>query len=173
MTELKNTLASKYKEIYGIALKITKGADIDAQDLTQEVYVILLEYDEGKIQKLVDNNHLKFWVTRVMLNQYLRASSPFKKKHHTYLKDDNAVLSTFEAVDSEDVINDKILFEERLSKVNNVMNDLHFYDATLFKVYYDSGHSIRSLSKATGISTTSIFNTLKNVRNYIKDEIKN
>tara|TARA_R110002020_G_scaffold115102_7_gene264752 strand:- start:798 stop:1319 length:522 start_codon:yes stop_codon:yes gene_type:complete len=173
MTELKSILASKYKEIYGIALKITKGADIDAQDLTQEVYVILLEYDEGKIQKLVDNNHLKFWITRVMLNQYLRASSPFKKKHHTYLKDDNAVLSTFEAVDSEDVINDKILFEERLSKVNNVMNDLHFYDATLFKVYYDSGHSIRSLSKATGISTTSIFNTLKNVRNYIKDEIKN
>jgi predicted DNA-binding protein YlxM (UPF0122 family) len=49
---------------------------------------------------------------------------------------------------------------------------LHFYDKTLFKIYYESDHSIRSLSESTSISTTSIFNTIKNVRNYIKDEIK-
>jgi len=173
MSELREALASEYSNIYDIALKITKGADIDAQDLTQECYVIMLEYDVEKMQKIYDNGHLKFWIARVMLNQYLRASSPFKKKHHTYLKDDNAVVGNLQHDNSEDVIADKIEFEKKLTQVHSIMNDLHFYDKTLFRVYHETNHSIRSLSEVTGISTTSIFNTLKNVKMYLQNEVKN
>ena len=172
MNELKYLLGKEYNNIYEIALKITKGNDIDAQDLTQEVYVIMLEYDQEKLQKIYDNGHLNYWVARVMLNQYIRSTSPFKKKHHSYLKDANAVVSNLAHDDSEETIQDKILFEQRLQQIEEVMKDLHFYDKTLFKIYYESDHSIRSLSESTNISTTSIFNTIKNVRNYIKDEIK-
>lgn len=169
---LKDDLAKHYNELYDIAFKITKGNDLDAQDLTQEVYVIMLEYDQEKLQSIYDNGHLKFWVARVMLNQYLRASSEFKKKHHTYLKDENAIIGDLRACNTESDISDKILFEERLGVVNSIMEDLHYYDKNLFSVYYGSDHSIRSLAEATGISTTSIFHTIKNVRNYIKDEVK-
>jgi RNA polymerase sigma factor (sigma-70 family) len=172
MVKLKDELAKHYSELYEIALKITKGNDIDAQDLTQEVYVIMLEYDQEKLQKIYDNRHLKFWVARVMLNQYLRSSSPFKKKHHTYLKDENAIICDLRHDSSESDIRDKELLEQRLEQVNDIMNDLHFYDKTLFKVYYETDHTIRSLAEATGISTTSIFHTIKNVRTYIKDEVK-
>ena len=172
MRELKYLLGKEYNKIHEIALKITKGNDIDAQDLTQEVYVIMLEYDQEKLQKIYDNGHLNYWVARVMLNQYIRSTSPFKKKHHSYLKDANAVVSNLAHDDSEETIQDKILFEKRLPMVEDAMKDLHFYDKTLFNVYYESDHSIRSLSESTSISTTSIFNTIKNVRNYIKDEIK-
>jgi RNA polymerase sigma factor (sigma-70 family) len=172
MAQLSEQLATHYKEIYQIALKITKGNDIDAQDLTQEVYIIMLEYNQEKLKTIYDNGHLKFWVARVMLNQYLRSSSPFKKKHHTYLKDENALICDLRQDNSESDISYKIETEKRLELVNGIMNDLHFYDKTLFKVYYETNHSIRSLAEATGISTTSIFHTIKNVRNYIKDEIK-
>lgn len=172
MVKLKDELSKHYNELYEIALKITKGNDIDAQDLTQEVYVIMLEYEQDKLQKIYDNGHLKFWVARVMLNQYLRSSSPFKKKHHTYLKDENAIICDLRHDNSESDIRDKVILEERLELVNDIMNDLHFYDKTLFKVYYETDHTIRSLAEATGISTTSIFHTIKNVRNYIKDEVK-
>ena len=172
MSELKYLLGKEYDKVHDIALKITKGNDIDAQDLTQEVYVIMLEYDQEKLQTIYDNGHLNYWVARVMLNQYLRSTSPFKKKHHSYLKDANAIVSDLAYDNTEEAIQDKILFEERLQMVEDAMKDLHFYDKTLFKVYYESGHSIRSLSESTSISTTSIFNTIKNVRNYIKNEVK-
>ena len=79
MKELKYLLGKEYDKIHDIALKITKGNDIDAQDLTQEVYVIMLEYDQEKLQKIYENGHLNYWVARVMLNQYIRSTSPFKK----------------------------------------------------------------------------------------------
>lgn len=173
METLSEDIAKHYNELHEIALKITKGNDLDAQDLTQEVYVIMLEYDQVKLKTIYDNGHLMFWVARIMLNQYLRSSSPFKKKHHTYLKDENAILSDLRHDNSDEDISDKIVVEERLELVNSIMNDLHFYDKTLFKVYYETDHSIRSLAEATGISTTSIFHTIKNVRNYIIDEVKN
>jgi RNA polymerase sigma factor (sigma-70 family) len=172
MEQLNERLAAYYNELYKIALKITKGYDLDAQDLTQEVYVIMLEYDKSKMLTILDNGHLKFWVARVMLNQYLRSRSGFNKRHHTYLKDENAIVSDLTQDNSENDIRDKVVLEQRLELVNSIMNDLHFYDKTLFKVYYETDHSIRSLAEATGISTTSIFYTIKNVRNYIKNEIK-
>ena len=52
------------------------------------------------------------------------------------------------------------------------MNDLHEYDKLLFEIYFSSGKSIRRLAKDTGISTTSIYTTLKNVKQYLKDEVE-
>jgi len=170
MEQLSEKLAKHYNELYEIAFKITKGNDLDAQDLTQEVYVIMLEYDKDKLTTIYSNGHLKFWAARVMLNQYLRSNSDFKKKHHIIGKNDYKDVEGF-AFDY-DGIPDKIEFERKLSQINEAMKDLHFYDKTLFKVYYETDHSIRSLAQATGISTTSIFHTIKNVRNYIKDEVK-
>jgi DNA-directed RNA polymerase specialized sigma subunit len=87
-----------------------------------------------------------------------------KRKHPNIYSD--------KIIPTENDIRDKVVLEQRLELVNSIMNDLHFYDKTLFKVYYETDHSIRSLAEATGISTTSIFYTIKNVRNYIKNEIK-
>jgi len=44
----------------------------------------------------------------------------------------------------------------------------HWYDYMLFKIYVDSGKSIRTLAKETKISRDSIFQTLKNCKERIK-----
>ena len=168
---LSEDIAAKYNELYKIALKITKSK-VDAQDLTQEVYIVMLEYNQEKLQQIYDNGHLGFWCTRVMLNLYIRPNSQFKKKHHEINKTDVDNECHLSGLVYEDCIGDIILKEKRLSQINEAMNDLHFYDKTLFKVYYETDHTIRSLAEATGISTTSIFHTIKNVRNYIIDEVK-
>ena len=41
----------------------------------------------------------------------------------------------------------------------------------LFNLYKDSGKSMRTITKETGISTSSIFNTLKNCKDIIREEI--
>jgi len=174
MEQLKNAIAARYSEVSNIALKVTKGNREDAQDLTQEVYLIMLEYDQSKLLQIVSNGHLLFWVTRVMMNQYQSSkASSFKKKHKPLPIDENAIISTLRAENINEVIEEDLEYYRKLDLINRSMEDLHFYDKTLFKVYYESDHTIRSLAQATGISTTSIFLTIKKVRNYIKDEVKN
>ena len=49
----------------------------DLEDLCQMVYLILLEYDETKLQDLWENDQINFFLARVILNQYRSTNSPF------------------------------------------------------------------------------------------------
>ena len=49
----------------------------DLKDLCQMVYMILLEYDEVKLQDLWVNDQMNFFLTRIILNQYRSSNSPF------------------------------------------------------------------------------------------------
>lgn len=41
------------------------------------VYLILLEYDEQKLQDLWENNQMNFFIVRIIVNQYNSVNSPF------------------------------------------------------------------------------------------------
>lgn len=49
----------------------------DLKDLCQMVYMILLEYDEVKLQDLWENDQMNFFLARIILNQYRSSNSPF------------------------------------------------------------------------------------------------
>lgn len=49
----------------------------DLKDLAQMVYLILLEYDEDKLQDLWENDQMRFFIARVIVNQYRSSNSPY------------------------------------------------------------------------------------------------
>ena len=49
----------------------------DLSDLCQMVYLILLEYDDDKLQGLWENNQIRFFLARIIVNQYRSSNSPF------------------------------------------------------------------------------------------------
>ena len=49
----------------------------DLKDLCQMVYLILLEYDESKLQDLWENDQINFFLARIIINQYRSSNSPF------------------------------------------------------------------------------------------------
>jgi hypothetical protein len=49
----------------------------DLKDLCQIVYLVLLEYDESKLQDLWANDEMDFFLARVIVNQYRSSNSPF------------------------------------------------------------------------------------------------
>ena len=51
----------------------------DLKDLAQIVYVILLEYDEGRLLDLWEHGQINFFIARIILNQYRSVNSPFYK----------------------------------------------------------------------------------------------
>lgn len=55
----------------------------DLSDLCQLVYVILLEYDETKLIDLWEHKQIKFFLARIIVNQYRSSTSTF---HVTFRK---------------------------------------------------------------------------------------
>ena len=53
-------------------------------DLVQEIYLILLEYNQTKLQELYDNGQINFFLTRIIKNQWCSNTSPFYKKYRKY-----------------------------------------------------------------------------------------
>ena len=49
----------------------------DLKDLSQMVYEIILEYDEGKIRDLWIHGEIRFFISRIIMNQYYSENSPF------------------------------------------------------------------------------------------------
>lgn len=58
------------------------SADID--DLTQEIYLILLEYDNEKVINMYNNKQLKFFLVGIIQRQYHSVTSPYYKKYKKY-----------------------------------------------------------------------------------------
>ena len=54
-----------------------KPMSADLQDLSQMVYLILLEYDEERLQDIWINNQMHFFIARIIVNQYNSVTSPF------------------------------------------------------------------------------------------------
>lgn len=63
-------------------------------DLTQEIYLILLEYNQEKLQSIYDKGQFNFFLTRIIKNQYFSNTSPFFKKYRKYydMVDDNNIV---------------------------------------------------------------------------------
>lgn len=49
----------------------------DFADLAQMVYLVLLEYPEDKVQEMYDDGWVRFFIARVIRNQYYSRNSPF------------------------------------------------------------------------------------------------
>lgn len=58
--------------------------DADLSDLSQMVYLILLEYDEDKLADLWEHDQIQFFIARIIINQYRSTSSPFYKLIRKY-----------------------------------------------------------------------------------------
>lgn len=56
----------------------------DFEDLQQEILLILLEYDDDKIIEMYNNKQLKWFIIKLIKNQYFSVNSPYYKKYKKY-----------------------------------------------------------------------------------------
>lgn len=78
----------KYKPIkYIIDNKIVEGLindyliDSFKDDLIQEVYMVLLEHNQSKLQQLIDKKQIRFYIARIIKNMYFSSSSNFYRMY--------------------------------------------------------------------------------------------
>lgn len=53
-------------------------------DFVQEIYLILLEYDQEKLQAIYEKGDINFFLTRIIKNQWCSTTSPFYRKYRKY-----------------------------------------------------------------------------------------
>lgn len=76
-----------------------KSNDVD--DLEQEIYMILLEYNQDRIIELYEKNQLKYFIVGIISRQYNSKTSPFYKKYKKYY-----TLIDGNYINNEDVMED-------------------------------------------------------------------
>lgn len=77
-------------------------SSVDKDDFKQEIYLILLEYDFNKIEEMYDKGQLKWFIIRIMMNQYHSKNSPWFKKYKKY----------YQLIDGNDIMCDEVNCDE-------------------------------------------------------------
>jgi DNA-directed RNA polymerase specialized sigma24 family protein len=141
------------------------GEDFFSEDIVQETYIRLYKY--CKPENIIQNGQVnKGFMYFVLRNLYLLHIKSEKK---------NALVSLSGLEVLKDETNDltkEEAYSKMLSKVHEEVDSWHWYDKQLFTIYKDTDLSIRDIAKETTISSSSIFNTLKNCKSKIKTKFK-
>ena len=156
-------IAKRHDEWVAIALYLGAHPSY-AEDAVQDLYIKLhtIQANEGNLNRLTYNGRLNTaYMFTAISNQI---TSHHRKKKNLRFEEVSFEYDVSIPHDRENA------FKTLLNAVNECLDEQHWYDKKLLRVYLDEGHSIRSLSRATNISAKSIFITLKNVREKIKRE---
>lgn len=130
----------------------------DAEDLVQDMYIKMYNFTTAeKIQYNDDINTFYVYVTlRNLFYDNKKAEVP------------KVSIDLIRNLAEEEEQYDKEALEILINEISQCVEDLHWYDKKIFEIYYGRGETIRQLSKGSKISSSSIFNTIKNVRETIK-----
>jgi DNA-directed RNA polymerase specialized sigma24 family protein len=124
-----------------------------AEDIVQEMYLRIYKYTSpDKIVK--DGQVNKGFIWFVLRNIYVDYCKQRSKIVKTDIND--AILMSDEQ--NTEAMN------ELYDKIEKEIESWHWYDTMLFKLYRDSGKSMRELEAETKISLTSIFHTIKHCK---------
>lgn len=127
------------------------------EDVVQEMYIRVYKY--GQEDKVITPNGVnKSFVWFMLRNIYLDVCKRRNKVDEVKLTEDFKLLSP----DSDQEKHEA--YKRLLQKMNKEMDNWEWYDKMLFELYRDSGMSLRQMSKATTISTRSIFHTIKHCK---------
>ena len=172
MSKLDKYLSKNYKKLKEVSDKITSCKHADSDDLLHDTILALYDSNEEKINKLIDKNELIFWIARIMVNQYHSKTSRYYYKYDKYYEYHTCTtIENITADNTEYTIKDKKEVEEKLEWIEEKLKDLYWFDAEIFRIYYREGFSLNQMAKETKISRATIYKAVKNVKNYLINEL--
>jgi len=134
------------------------------EDVVQEAYLKINTLLNKGLDISYESDINYFYMYRTLKSLFLdlcRKESKIQKVNLKYLE---------KFVQEEDTKEYKDI-EGKMRKLNTLLDKMYWYDAKVFNLISE-GMSISELSKQTNISYYSLYNTYKNVKNIIKDNIK-
>lgn len=90
------SLIAKERLIETTVMNIAKSADDQLKDLAQDLYIDLMEKDEDKIINLFETGQLRFFITRMVINNIRSKNSPYWTNYKKYTNNANEITGDIE-----------------------------------------------------------------------------
>jgi DNA-directed RNA polymerase specialized sigma24 family protein len=139
------------------------GEEFYAEDLVQEMYIRFINKNKEKAV-IVNGQVNRYYVYLTLRSLFV----DFYRQKSRIIKVGLDNILTLEQIDE---LEEHEGFSRLLKKVDNEVKTWEWYDQMLFNLYKDSDKSMREISNGTNISLRSIFCTLKNCKERIKDNV--
>jgi len=146
-----------------------------AEDLVQDMYIKMHLANKKTLIESID-----IYAYFVLRNLYFDYFRKLKKKRDNevyiedlvdYLNKQNLEFTSYEVEDTNlFCMKSEVEASNKIDRLVVAKDTLLWYDRKVLNLHY-SGVTMRALSRDTGISLSSIFNTIKNARNTIKKEL--
>ena len=163
--DLDQYVSEHYPDIITAAKQVAGG---DFGDLAHEVILQIYESPRPKMEKLAASGELKFWIVRLLINNYRSKTSRY---HYKYRKD---------AIRRRDLAHWVAKWSEPstwqhererlLQAIDTALAEVPWFDAAVFSIYWEEGHSLNSLAQSTGISRHTLHASIKKCRDHIKQK---
>ncbi len=134
------------------------------KDIIQEMYLsIYTQLEEAKLepQQVIINNKPHFGIIKRTIQQIIQHQANNENK---LPKTDNIVLTNIAEEQKENI-------EELTTKIEEILQDMHWFDRKLFKLYVKKFNSVRTLAKETKLGHVTVYNTINKCRNNIKKKL--
>ena len=148
------------------------GCDYDtAQDIVQSMYIRMHKYvkDEGRIM-YNDDEVNRFFIYVTLKNMYRDYANAKNKWAFFEIREDDAVDEDLSVFYFDEAM--ELAFERLIARINTEMNTWHRYDKILSEKYLKTDYSLRDIAKGSGISLTSIFNSMRQNKKILKNKFR-
>ena len=158
-------VAERHKE--WIAIVKSFGEYDFCEDIVQEGYLTIYKYanEDKVIRNGVVSRGYMYFTLRSLYYQYYNSK---KKITKVSLDDEEFTIQ----IPNESQMDEQVAFHKICTMIDDHIDGWRWYENKLFKLYRDSDLSIRGIAAETNISWVSIFNTLKNAKQELKDKFQ-
>jgi len=156
-------LAPRHKE--WIAMSIKLGAE-NPEDAVQDMYLKMHKFVKDPERIMYGDKVNTFFIWRTLRSIIV---SDFRKKSREQPEPEAK-----EIIEQAQEVNydEQASFTALTDKIWSSTEDWHWYDKKLFKLYHTTDNTIRSIGEKTNISDRSIWNTLDNCRQRLREDCK-
>lgn len=141
----------------------------DYEELKSSLIMELYKMNLNKLKIAANNKFIEYLcftiMKRIMWGSYPKTTI-FNKKQTVDIAE--VAEQTTEEFDFE-AENEN---NNKYNQYRNIINQLHWYDKTLWDLYYTEGHKLREIEQMTGIKLKTIHANITKTKNHIKQQIK-
>ena len=140
-----------------------------AEDIVQEMYLRIHRLVKDKKKIMYNDEEVNRFFIYVTLRNMYYDYTKLKNKYQffSYIESDELEEETYEEEYNED---EHRGFEHIMGLVNEEISNWDRYDIILAGLYLKSDRSLRNIADMSGISLTSVFNSVKNYKRILKEK---
>jgi len=154
-----------------VNMVISFGCDRDtANDIVQSFYLRMHKYVQD-VNKIMynDDEVNRFFVYVTLKNMWKTYKSSISKYKFFDIWEEEGVEEFKDEVFDNEMDS---AFERLVLKIDEEMGSWHRYDRILSEKYLKTDYSLREIADGTGISLTSIFNSMKTNKNILREKFQ-